>query len=164
MVAALPYLKFGESLPITRLDFIRECENWLTAPDLKVLLSASIDCAQEPGECNANLKEWEEFDNDLRDELVKARGKMKTSGEFRASGALEALNDLGTPLLMEEALEGIRWDFVEAKSHGQFFNLNWLVFYYLKLQIMERLAKFEKDKGETLFYKLCEVGNEKSIG
>ena len=61
---------------------------------------------------------------------------------------------------MEEALERIRWDFLEGKTAENMFDINWLVLYFLKLQIAERLTTFDKDKGESFFYELCEVKYE----
>ncbi len=62
-----------------------------------------------------------------------------------------------TPLLMERKLEKKRWDFIEEKEFGRYFDINTLILYFLKLQILERLSLFEKEKGKARFERLSEV-------
>ena len=47
--------------------------------------------------------------------------------------------------------------FLEEKEFGYHFDMNTLMLYCLKLQILERLAAFEKEKGKTRFERLAEV-------
>jgi hypothetical protein len=160
LVASLPYLKFAEEPPISSEVFMAECEKWLTPEDLKTLVSADIK-RHFTGEADSTvLAEWKKFDARLREELAKIRAARKLSQQVKAPDFLESVTEKETPLLMEEALERIRWDCLEGKSAEYMFDINWLVLYFLKLQIAERLATFDKDKGESFFYELCEVKYE----
>ncbi|MFH1304901.1 MAG: DUF2764 family protein, partial [Candidatus Omnitrophota bacterium] len=82
----------------------------------------------------------------------------KTSAEIKRVLSME------TPLLRERALEELRWKFIEDRSASCFFDLKWLMFYSLKLRILERLTSFNKDRGEKIFHDMCEVKNEKAFG
>lgn len=164
LVASLPSLQLEAEVPISTKDFLTECKKWLTSKDMKILLAANIKCI--PSECEETplLSQWKEFDQVLREELALARAARKKNEEDRGSEQIKHIFSQETPLLSEQELEGIRWRFLEEKAHGYFFNLSWLIIYYLELQIIERLAAFNKDKGEKYFYALCEVDYEKAIG
>ncbi|MFQ5951863.1 MAG: DUF2764 family protein [Candidatus Omnitrophota bacterium] len=147
LVASLPYLKFEAEPPLSREDFISECEKWLSPEEMKVVLSADLEALKK-------------FDAGLSRELVRVRTERKTTGSFKAGELLKGVMEQENPLLMEKTLEKLRWDFIEDKETEYMFDVSWLAFYFLKLQILERLAGFNKDKGEAYFYELCEVHYE----
>ena len=103
----------------------------------------------------------QEVDYDQR--LAAARRAKKNGEEGKKSPRAGQIMSQETPLDMEMSLEKTRWDFLEEKAHGYFFDLNRLIVYFLQLQILERLDVFDKDKGESFFYELCEVDYEKTI-
>ncbi len=49
---------------------------------------------------------------------------------------------------MEQHLAQRRWEFIDEAEFRYHFDLHRLILYYLKLKILERLASFEKDKGQ----------------
>ena len=151
LVSSLPYLRLQRELPVTTDFFLAECKKWLTLEDMKVLLSAEVHCQEGRCEDTPVLKEWKEFDLDLRKRLAEIRETKKSGEEARANELLKSALDQPTPLLKERALAKIRLDFIDDRSISFFFDINWLVLYFLKLQILERLAKFDKDKGEEIF-------------
>ncbi|RKY42143.1 MAG: hypothetical protein DRP85_03780 [Candidatus Makaraimicrobium thalassicum] len=164
LVASLPYLGFGDSPPVDRDMFISECKKWLSPADMETLLAAEMwrfEIAEEEIDL---LREWKSFDSGLREELARVRASRKRAGGYKVPERLKEIMGLETPLLMEEKLERFRWDFLEEKGASYHFDVNWLVVYFLKLQILERLGVFDKDKGEGIFYKLCEVNYEQAIG
>ena len=61
---------------------------------------------------------------------------------------------------MEQMIERIRWNFLDSLESGNFFDLNFLVIYFLKIQILERLQSFDKEKGKKVFEAMCEVKYE----
>ena len=162
LVASLPYLKLKGEMPITTDFFLDECKKWLSDEDWKMLLSAEVHCQEGRCEDTQVLKEWKEFDLSLREKLAEIREAQKTGEEARVEEFLKSALDQPTPLLKERALAKVRLDFIDEASFGHFFDINWLVLYFLKLQILERLSKFNKDKGEEIFYKLCEVVYEQA--
>ena len=110
------------------------------------------------------LKEWEEFDGALRDNLVKERAVNKTKEQTRQNDEIKKIMSQDNPLLVEKEFEAVRWAFLEDKEPAYQFDVNRLVIYHLKLQIIERLATFNKDKGDNNFYELCEVTYEQKFG
>ena len=160
LVASLPYLKFAEEPPISSDGFMEECEKWLTPEDMEIVSSANLWRCMPKKKSTAVLAEWDSFNEEKREEVARARAAKKVSGQIKAPDILKDALEKETPLLIEEALERIRWDFLEEKSAACMFDVNWLALYFLKLQIAERLATFDKDKGESFFYELCEVKYE----
>ena len=164
LTASLPYLSFRDEPPFNGDAFIAECEKWLLPRDMKILLSASRHCRE--GRCKGTLflEKWEKFDANLREDLARVRAARKKGESYKTSETLKSVMAQETPLLMEQALEEIRWDFIEDESREHFFDINLLISYFLKIQILERLAQFDKDKGEKFFYSLCEVTYEQTVG
>lgn len=157
LAASLPYLKFDSAPAVSAQDFISDCSKWLTAGDLEALLSVSL---KDPTAKISGLdivKEWKAFDLSIREELAKIRKAKKDRVKEKISPALATVFSNEIPLEMEKRLEKIRWDFLENKEISFYFDLNALIIYYLKLQILERLKTFDKEKGKTKFEKLCEV-------
>jgi len=164
LVASLPSLQLDGDVLMSSRVFLTECKKWLTSEDMDTLLAVNIKCAH--GECDRTplLAAWKEFDDALRGELALAREARKKNEEFRESDRIHHIISQETPLLSEQEIARMRWDFLEGMAHAYYFDLSWLTIYYLELQIVERLATFNKDKGEKYFYELCEVDYEKAIG
>jgi hypothetical protein len=163
LVASLPNLKFNDEPPMSTEDFLAECHKWLSPHDRRMLREAGIRYVPERCDGTHLLEDWKDFDGSLREELAAARRAKKKGEEGKKSPRVGQIMSSGTPLDVEMSLEKTRWDFLEEKGHGYFFDLNWLMVYYLQLKILERLADFDKDKGENVFYELCEVEHEKTI-
>lgn len=159
LVASLPFLRFGEAPPLPKRRFLTECEKWLTAKDLETLYLADFTREQTPGG-EGVLKEWKKFDLELKQKLADVRKARQTGETYKTPELLKDVMEQKTPLLMEEEIAKIRWDFLEEKSARYFFDTNAVILYFLRMQIMERLARFNKDEGEKIFYKLCGVEYE----
>ncbi|MFH1553232.1 MAG: DUF2764 family protein [Candidatus Omnitrophota bacterium] len=164
LVASLPFLKFAQEPPISKSVFLAECEKWLAPEDMRAVLSMDLTSWDVRGEDTAVIRQWKNFDRALKEDLSHIRAAKKSHEDYRAPEALRGVTELETPLAMEQALEKIRWDFLEEKSAGYFFDVNGLALYFLKLQILQRLAGFDKDRGESTFYQLCEVIYEQAVG
>lgn len=159
LVASLAYLEFEKPLPISREEFLSECKKWLDESDFKKLVGISINDIEIRPEDPAIIKEWKSFDLTLRKDLGEIRRMRKKSLHERIPTRLMDVFDEPTPLLMERKLEKKRWDFIEEKEFGRHFDIDTLVLYFLKLQILERLAAFEEEKGKARFERLSEVAH-----
>jgi hypothetical protein len=163
LIASLPYLQFGQEAPVSKDDFIKECRKWLSPGDMRALLSADLRCYDiRPGD-TAVLREWKTFDMEEREEIARVRAAKKKTEGVKVPERLKNIFDKETPLLSEMELERIRWRFLEDKSERHYFDLDALLLYFLKLQIQERLDRFDKDKGEKFFYETCEVSYEQAV-
>ena len=160
LVASLPNLKFGDEPPISRERFAEECAKWLTERDMAVLRAAAIRCT--PARCDgvSLLSKWKDFEGGFREALALTRSARKKGEEPKMTEDVRAVMAQEDPLGMEKFLEKRRWDFLDDIAHEYFFDLNRLIVYHLQLQILERLATFNKDKGESRFYELCGVDYE----
>jgi len=164
LVASLPHLEFEKAPPIEKAVFWEECRKWLSPRDIKTLQSAEIFASEKDEGDVKVVSDWKTFDSKLRRLLSEERAGNKMIDNSPISFALEDVLQDGTPLQKEIKYEKVRWDFLNEESKQHFFDINWLTVYFLKLQILDRLEMFNKDKGEKVFYNLCEVNYEEGIG
>ncbi len=164
LVASLPSITFGQKPDISKDEFIAECEKWLTPGDMKMVLSADLSREDPAGENSGCLAAWKQFDAGLRGKLALLRRARKRGEEHKTTGILKEVMNEKNPLLKETALEKVRWDFIEHQGVGSYFDVNRVVLYFLQLQISERLSSFDKETGEGIFYKLCEVDHGETKG
>lgn len=155
----LPFLKFATKPPISRKWFLEEARKWLGERDFLFLLQADINNFTELKELPLSLKEYRSFEKNLRQELAFFRKARKEGREYKISSYLEDIITTGNPLEVERKLLYLRWKFIEEKETGHYFDIELLILYFLKLQILERLFTFDKEKGRENFDKLCEVEN-----
>lgn len=160
LVSSLPYLKFAEASPITRDEFLSECRKWLSGFDFAKVASVNIDSLDVTPQDAEVIKKWKYFELALRQELATIRKAHKSSLREKIPASLREIFEERTPLLMERSLQKKRWDFIEEEEFGYHFDTNVLMLYFLKLQILERLAVFDQERGKSAFEKLCEVGYE----
>ena len=158
LVSSLPYLRFAQQPPMGKESFLRESNKWLKPHDMDILSAASINDFSIRQEDSSVIKQWKEFDLGLRTELALARNNTRHNRHEKPGPLAKTALDAPNPLLMEQALEQIRWEFLDSLEWGNFFDLNFLVVYFLKIQILERLQMFDKEKGEHVFESMCEAG------
>ena len=156
----MPWLKFGKEAPISLKEFICEAGKWLSRTDLTALISMGPENGESGEQGMEILRELGEFEGQLREELALFRKAKKEGTDHKIPDLVERIINESTPLLMEKRIEKMRWDFAEERSLKYNFDINWLILYHLKLQVIERLGTFSKDKGEEIFFELCEVKYE----
>ena len=162
LIASLPYLKIEEK-KITKEAFLLECLKWLSSAEYRVLEEAKMGLLEKTSFEVSALIAWKSFNEVLKKDLFVAREAIVSGnpGGSAANERIKAVLEQETPLLMEKKLAQIKLDFIDGEFSKYFFDLNWLILYYLKIQILERLSVFDKDIGENFFYKLCEVEYDK---
>jgi hypothetical protein len=152
LISSLPLLKFAKEPYITQKDFIVEAEKWLSQRDLIILSRVDINNFLEDKEDTSLLGRWKEFEHCLRNELALFRRARKENREYRLRGDLARIaQGDSNPLEIEKRLLLLRWDFLDEYEFEHFFDLDFLIIYYLKLQILGRLASFDKEKGKAVF-------------
>jgi len=153
----LPLLKFTQATYIKRDYFLQEAGKWLSSKDFMVLSGADINDVSLKNHSFSVLIEYKIFERGLRDELRLWREALRTNRECAISPDLRKALTQGNPLDIEKNLLQLRWNFIEEKEEGHYFDLEFLILYFLKVQIIERLFTFNKEKGMAKFEKLCEV-------
>lgn len=157
LISSLPFLKFEDTLAIKRDDFIFQCSKWLSDAQFKMLVDADVnETAITPSDAEI-LKEYKRFDLLLREELATVRKARKKGAKEKIPALISSVYADEIPLEMERRLAKIKWDFLDEKEFGFHFDLNFLILYFLKLQILERLRVFNSEKGLQVFESLCEV-------
>ncbi|MFA6636261.1 MAG: DUF2764 family protein [Candidatus Omnitrophota bacterium] len=162
LTASLPHLTFKTEPPFSKERFLDECEKWLSRGDLESLLAA--DNAEEARAGNSQvLAKWKEFDLSLKKELAEYRRERRGGTERKPGNLAGKVLSAANPLEMELSLERARWDYLDDLAVGHFFDIGKLIVYYLQLGILVRLAKFDKDKGETYYYEMGEVKYDNAL-
>jgi len=161
-IAQLPHLYFGKETHITIDKFFEEGEKWLSQGDFSLLKEIDISNFSIQKSDPEVVRLYKGFEYNLREDLASYRRARKVSQEYKtrfiSSGILKELN----PLEIEKTLMKIRWDFIEQLEVGHHFDIDILILYLYKLQILERLSTFDKEKGFEKYKQICEVSYERS--
>ncbi|OHD11156.1 MAG: hypothetical protein A2Z96_05260 [Spirochaetes bacterium GWB1_48_6] len=155
-VASLPYLKSGEKSPITWDRFYEIVRSSLSEKDLEIFEKARLGIPTQTDE--PFLKNWFDWEKELKKELARLRLQKagfdnpnplpETLGVFSVSEVAKSLFLKDNPLEAEYLLDGIRWAFLEDLLLGHYFDLETVLAYSLKLQILQRQELFEKTLGQ----------------
>ena len=168
LVASLPLLEFGMKIPISYEDFLSRCREQLSIKDLEIIKRTNITPSEEAKDPCPVLRGWEEFDITLRNELSKYRASKKSKdpvayirgeGYFNPILATEAhwaVNE-DSPLEAERFLDRLRWERIEELEREHYFDINYLVTYALKLQILERWQQIDAEGGMRILEDLVSV-------
>ena len=166
-VASLPGLSYETERSIPPDEFLEMAGAYLTQGDLEAVRRARIDAPVELEEGPGVVVSWQRFERGLRNELVRQRALKKgaDSAEYirrdaagdddtqrigLAEAAREAYGE-ESPLTGEASLNRLRWAYLEGLEVGHFFDLERLIVYYLKLQILARKRMFNREDGERVF-------------
>ena len=168
LAAQLPYLVYGQGVPMSSADFKAMAHDAMSSADAALLDCCTLDPDPEagPGVSYAEqarrtgsdfINRWKEWERTLR--LTLARGrfqKLKREGgvmvdppEYPADAAAVAKNALAmeSPLEAEFFLDKARWDAIESFQDISNFTENAMYAYLLKLQLMERRSAFKNEEG-----------------
>jgi len=161
--ASLPMLRGPDQPPpITSEKMLDVCSRYLASRDYDALHAATLkaDVESASGICLSYYL-WE---MSLRNELVRYRAVLQglAPDEFlrespdifgSTSIAYEAMA-IKSPLEAEMYLDGCRWAKIEELSAGHYFDIDFLLAYRLKLQILERHVMFEQERGFAAYQRL----------
>lgn len=159
LISSLPMLHFGMKPPFSYAKFLSKCADMLAQEELQLLSLLPDDnfsCADR-----LVIKEWQEFDMMLRNELAKlraARKKIEPQKYLRLDGyshpfvyhIAQAAYRLPHILEGEELLDRQRWNFLDELAVGHYFDLDYLIVYAYKLLILERWDKIHSAPKQKL--------------
>ena len=160
-VASLPHVSFDSTSTMAEDDFLYLCQNTLSSGDLRVLKEARFPSTPGLKTGNATLDKWAAGEQSLRAELAKLRAAKKglETESYNRYGAysldmLEAAHKAfgeESPLEAEMIILRALWALLEELEAGHLFDVDKLVAYYLKLQIVNLKNKRNKKDGEKNF-------------
>ena len=176
LVASLPTVAYESRDAIDPDEFLEVARRHLADSEFDVLKSASIAVAGEVVSAGSSghrvIDDWNRYERGLRNALVRVRAagkhvdatlhlRIDDAGDDAsdapgvADTAREA-NTHETPLGGENALNHARWSFLDELETGHFFDLDRLIVYYLKLQILARRRHFNRNEGEERYHTITE--------
>jgi len=140
-------------------DFLLFCSAWIPVKEFNLLKNASIQDVRGDETSNPVVTRWNLWERTLRNELVSLRAQQKKTDLFEdivpgekvlglANIAREAFSQ-PSPLTGEDMLNRSRWNFLEELETGHHFDIEKLIIYYLKLQLLQRKDFFNKERGRA---------------
>ena len=187
LAAQLPYLVYGQGVPMSSAAFRAMAHDAMGSSDAALLDYCTLDpdptvsgglSYAEPAKRGASafINRWKEWERTLRLTLARGRfqklkregGAVADSPEYPADAAGVAKSALAmdSPLEAEIFLDKARWDAIESFQGISAFSENAMYAYLLKLLLMERRAAFKNEEGFTEYKGLYAaiLGSETSFG
>lgn len=148
--AEMPFLKWGNEQPISIGMFLEEARKWMSPSDY-TFLAKSLMHNYLPEDVPNIYGEYQQFEYDLRKELAEYRKAADEGYEYKFTQLSPQLLKESNPLEAEMYLLKHRWQWIEDHEVEHYSDLDFFVLYYLKLQILYRISRFEKEAGEKAF-------------
>ena len=154
-------LEFGMKMPISCENFLALAEEHLSLKDLNIIKRTQIVPLKDIDDVEdalPTLREWKKFEATLRNEIAKTRAVKKSKDQseyirgenyrdpFLAHFA-QWVSSEDSPLEAERAIDKKRWEKIEDLSKGHYFDIDYLVAYALKLQILARWERISSSNG-----------------
>lgn len=147
--------------PVSSEEMLELCSRFMKEPEYEGLLSSTVDPVEDaPGLCG----EYHSWEKSLRNELVQLRAAAQGLDEAVYLREVEDVFGTGavaaeamakqTPLEAELFLDSSRWAYIDDLAIGHYFDIEFLRAYRLKLQLLERHAMFEEEKGFAAYREL----------
>jgi hypothetical protein len=161
LVASLPLLFYdGESIP-SREEFLATCRQHISPRHYSLLLSASVSDLRTTVPSCKTLDLWRQWEISLRNELVRLRAKNRgreaqaylvdSPGVLAPQAIAREAFAQESPLQAENTLNRARWNYLDELEVGHYFDIEKILVYALRLQILAREALFDEVKGSEMF-------------
>jgi hypothetical protein len=162
LIASLPMLHPGMKPPFSFDRFLGLCREWIPERDYQVLSTLPQPSQYSQGARHHRLIEgWIGFDTALRNELARERAGRRHlepaaylrpedyHGSPLAPG-VHAATAHASPLDAERALDEMRWKALEDLATGHYLDLDVLLAYACRLQILLRWERIRAADGRSL--------------
>jgi len=153
LISQLPMLFFDQISFMTVESFLKEAEKWLSSRDFERLSKVDINATSLGKRGQRVWRKYQAFEFGFRSALAAWRKSLREGEEIKPDFPLSMVKE-GNPLEVEKKLLRWRWDFIEEMEREHHFDLEFLILYFLKLQILHRLSQFRKEKGMEKFHKV----------
>jgi hypothetical protein len=162
-------LHFGAKPPFTFEDLLETCRGLIPDKDFSIVSLCANDALWEQDVSQETLRAWIAFEVGLRNEMVKIRSsrrKINAERYLRNDGSDDtqlyhiAMNSHRILSLVESEkfLDQARWHRLDELSFGHYFDLDALVVYALKLQILWRWEKIARVNKQEILEKVLSAG------
>ncbi len=161
LIASLPTIAFDQAMPVDYDDFLADCQRMLSEKDFDVLKKATLDHDQS-GDQSRMLITLAHINRQIRNQWVRVRAKAldkDASGYIRDDGGfdreaeevVQQAHHAAHPLEADQYLSRYLWQKFDEMAQGHFFDLDCLIVYALKLQILERQQQMTQEHGMKIF-------------
>ena len=157
IISQLPILYFDKSSFMNVELFLMEAKKWLSRRDYDLLTQIRFDETSTEQKMPRLLKNYQKFEYQLRSDLALWRESTKKGQEIKPVHFPVTMLKEGNPLDVEKRLLAFRWQFLEELVREHHFDFAFLIIYLLKLQILERLSLFNKEKGLENFKNIVTI-------
>jgi hypothetical protein len=172
-VSSLPFLTYEGDIRLAVEDFLSLCKDTLSPDDWEILSKVRLKDGDPPSG-SASFDSWTLGEKLLRLEIAKLRaqklgrdadGLPRIVPETQALvAAARAAVSEDSPAHAEDLILRFLWNFLDELEVGHAFDLDFLVVYYLRLQILELKKIRNKDEGRANFTSLYEaIRNQQTI-
>jgi len=162
LVASLPMLHFGMKPPFSFEGFLEVCRDFI--PERDYLLLSTLPQPEEYSREATHhrlVQKWIGFDTALRNELARVRAgrrHLEPTAYLRPDGhgdsslapGVMAATAQASPLDAERALDEVRWKALDDLATGHYFDLDVLLTYAFRLQILLRWERIRSAEGRRL--------------
>ena len=148
LMCSLPSLKFGQVPPITMEEFTEDAKSQLSAKHFKKLEPVDIYKSTD-SEGKVSLKSIAV----MLDEMKEDMAELRAAKAQRRTPSLERLPITvvhANPLEREKLIMRWQWEELDTIVAGESFSLTEVMVYKLRLQILNRLNSFDKDRGSEV--------------
>ena len=160
LVATLPLLRYDGQCPFDSASFLEQCKSQVSAHDYQTIVSA----LSGRNSSHPFLKKWQQFTSMVKKELNDQRSKKLglSASKYRNDGEKEVRigEAVRQALLNENALEAelsllsLKWKYLDEIAALHYFDVEALLSYAVKLQLLERKSLFTKEEGNAEFKRL----------
>ncbi|MDY0288419.1 MAG: DUF2764 family protein [Sphaerochaeta sp.] len=160
LVATLPMLRYDGKSPFDTDSFLEQCRTQVSPRDYQIIASA----LSGRGSLHPFLKRWQQFSSMVKKELNDQRSKKlglsspkyRNEGgkEFRIGEAVRQALSNENVLEAELSLLALKWNYLDEISALHYFDVEALLSYAVKLQLLERKSLFTKEEGNAEFKRL----------
>ncbi len=169
--ASLPMLSFGTKPPLADERFLELADEFLSPRDIGAIANARLIPPEKDGKGQPALLEWLKFENSLLNETVKFRAKKfgrdpndyyrgdYVPDPYLAVLVAEAAGE-DDPLQVERRIDLARWEKLEEIELLHYFDLHFLVVYFLKLQLLNKWQAIREEKGRAVLDELINPAKE----
>ncbi len=167
-VASLPTIEFNSSSAMSCEDFLEQCQRLVSPEDCCLLNSLFSDSGEVVSSENKTYQAWlrffQGFENTLvlfraerahKDPAKILRGEVQFSSVF--GEMIHQVTKTDNLLEAEKMMDSLLWDFLDNLETGQFYNLDYLIVYALKLKIVDRYAKINSTRGREIFEEVKQI-------
>ena len=159
LISSLPPLKPDGKAPMDYATFLQECASAVSESTYRDLEALTVRSDKGP-----LVKEWASFYRALQDELTHQRrlrmgihSEAPADRDPQATSLATAALAAKDPLEAEQLLLRAQMEHLDSLTSMHYFDDYSLFGYALKLQLLQRQSRFDKDEGRQEFRSLFQT-------